>query len=228
MFKDKKILSDDQIIELKDKYIVDINSDLEFSLKVDPENKYNMSEKQKQFIEAYCKLKDPIKAASMVGINQTLANNYFNSYATQTEIRRICRAFYHHQFSKKLLSLDEVGGFLSSLITDENIPLCDRLSTKDKLQVIKMIIDLNVLKNQLIQVPTSLSTDVLEKELKNLSVNSIKNLLSDESNKKINNEKTEVINKINENNSLSPEEIMALKSLTLDELISLLNEINKK
>lgn len=208
-------------------YLIDLENNPKYSLDVDPENKYDMSNQQKEFIKYYCEFKNLPAAASLANIDVDTARNYFTSYSTQQEIRRINKSLYHRQFSKKLLTVDEIGGYLSSLITDENIPISDRLKPIEKIQVAKILLDLNEMKNKAIDNPNIIINNNIENELKDLSVSTIKQLLSN-SNKDELKAKDELIDKINIDDTLNIEEINMLRSLSTNELLTLINDINKE
>ena len=152
----------------------ELETNPEFSLDVDPTDKYSMSEEQKTFIKNYVEFKSIPMAAELSGLDIDTAKSYFVAYSSQQEIRRINRAMYQRQFSHKLLTIDELGGYLSSLITDENVPLADRVKTMDKVRIAQMLIDLQTYKNEGIDDPSKIIDADIEGEIKNLSVKSIK------------------------------------------------------
>ena len=125
--------------EIEKDYCNELITNPDFSLKVDPENKYNFSDNQKLFIENYVNYKNLMTAANLTGIEFSEAKKYINDYRTQCEIRRINKALYHHQFARKLISLEEIGGYLSSLLTDEFVPIADQLPSTDKLKVVNTV-----------------------------------------------------------------------------------------
>ena len=53
----KKIpkITDAEVIEIQENYNKDLSTNPEFSLEVDPQNKYNFTQKQKLFLEYYIK-----------------------------------------------------------------------------------------------------------------------------------------------------------------------------
>ena len=155
----------------------ELNVNLEFSLEVDPTNKYNMSEQQKTFIKYYIDFKSLTMAADLAGISREIATTYFTAYSSQQEIRRINRAMYQKQFSSKLLSIDEISRYLSSLITDEDVPLADRVKTMDKVRIAQILIDLQLYKNDAINNPSNIIDVDIESEIKNLSIESITQLI---------------------------------------------------
>lgn len=218
----------DDIIE---QHATTLDTNPEYSLLVDPENKYNMSDEQKQFVALYCKTKNLQLVQAMMQIDTEVSNRYFMSYSSQQEIRRINKAMLQRRFQTKMLNLNEIGGYLSSLITDEDVPLADRLSSKDKLQVAGMIIDLNKLKAETIKDTNVIDYKDVEETAKTMSIDAIRTMLSaKKSNKELiskNFEKDKIISQMNVDNILLPEEIDYLKSLSVAELMQMLNSITK-
>lgn len=203
---------------------LDVNP--EFSLEVDPTNKYSMSENQKKFVKNYCEFKSIPMSAELSGISLDEAKSYYVAYSSQQEIRRINRAMYQRQFSNKLLSIDEISSWLSSLITDENVPIADRVKTMDKVRIAQMLIDLQLYKNDMINNPSKLIDANIETEIKELSIKSIKTLLKQKD--EIKNKKIESIDATNSTQELSPEEEIFLNTLPTKDVVNLLNESNDK
>lgn len=212
------------------KYIEKLDSSPEYSLEVDPEDKYNMSDEQKEFIKNYVQLKNLPLAARLAGIQPEVAECYFMSYSAQQEIRRINKAFCQRQFATKLMTVDEIGGYLSSLITGENVPLGDQLKTNDKLRVIQMLMDLHSSKAQFINEPSSLNEVDLENTVKELSIDTIKQLLNTSNAQKETNKKNKkkAVDEIKRNRKLTLEETAYLESLPYQELLKLVDDANKK
>lgn len=189
----------------------------EFSLEVDPTDRYSMNATQKAFIKNYCEFKSVPMAAELCGIDLDLAKSYFVAWSSQQEIRRINRAMYQRQFSHKILSIDEISGYLSSLIVDDDVPLADRVKTMDKVKIAQMLIDLQIQKNDALHNPSSIIDADIEGEIKKLSVNSIKELLSQKK-KSSDEEKLDIQN----DGSLLPEEEAFLKTLPAKDLLELI------
>lgn len=233
--KAQKMMTQHELVEAKPSeiakvYVDNLDTLPEYSLEVDSENKYMMPQQQKDFIKYYMQFKSIPGAADLAKIDLDVAKEYFTSYSTQQEIRRLSKALYHRQFASRLLSIDEIGGYLSSLITDENVPLGDRLKTMEKVQVAKMIIDLNNMKNGTLNDPSIIMNVNIEQELKSLSVTTIKQLLmnSEKIAKEANYDKEELIDRLDIDKTYSPEEIAYLKTLTTEELLMLIDESNKE
>jgi len=234
----KKLLKDKglpQIVKENQEKSAELQTELatnpEYSLDVDPTNKYSMTDTQKAFIKNYVNFKSIPMAAELTGIDLDTAKSYFVAWSSQQEIRRINRAMYQRQFSHKLLTIDELGGYLSSLITDENVPLADRVKTMDKVRIAQMLIDLQLYKNQAIDNPDELLDFNIEGEIKELSVKSIKMLLYQKKKEDKDNDKDKkdaVIDARNDDDkTLLPEEEAFLKTLPADELLKLIDETEK-
>lgn len=210
--------------ELQKQYTNKLETSPEFSLEVDPEGKYRMSDEQKKFIQTYIQFKNIPLTCQLTGVSEEKGKAYYLAYESQLEIRRINLAMYHRQFSNKLLDLDEIGGWLSSVLVDE-VPIADRLQMKDKLKVAQMIIDLNNLKRTAFSDPSVIDTVEVSEQIKDLSVKSIKRLIEETNNpeKSIKN-KEEIIEKIDSDNNLSGEEIAYLRTLPVEKLLELLEE----
>jgi len=185
-----------------------------------------MSDDQKNFIKNYIQFKSIPLAAELSKIDLETAKAFFVAYSTQNEIRRVNSILCKIQFGQKMMSLDDIGGYLTSLIIDNDIPVADRLKTVDKLKVIKMLIDLHVLKTEAVIDPSVITDRDIEADIKELSVDTIKQLLYT-NNIKENNDKNELIEKLNIDNVLSAEEIDYLKTLSTKELLELI-DLNTK
>ena len=205
-----------------------INTDPRYSLQVDPLNIYNMSDEQKDFIKYYCQLKNVQAVCKLLSIDNDKGIDYYKSYASQQEIRRINLAMYSRQFSAKMLNIDQIGSYLTSLITDDNVALVDRLTPKDKLTATKMLIDLNDLKRTAYENATIIDNIEIDTELEKLSAKSIKQLIENSKDPIKDLSKDEIIDGLDINNKLSLEEKIYLKSLSINELLALQENINKE
>lgn len=209
---------------LQESYINELEVNPQYSLEVDPENKYNMPKVQKEFIKYYVDFKNVNTAAELCGIDQDTAKQFFIAYSTQSEIRRINLALYQRQFCNRLLSIDELGGYLTSLLTEEYVNTADQLKTIDKLKVVQMLIDLNKLKATGLQDPNTLMSKDIDTQLKELSVTTIKQLLSSKNNTT---EKQEIISEIG-NDNLTPEENAYLSTLPTKDLLKLIDDYSER
>lgn len=217
------ISQDTQALQAAHKEELETNP--KYSLEVDPENKYGMSDLQKTFVKHYVEFKNVNTAAELTGIDQEIAKQYFIAYSSQQEIRRINLALYQRQFANRLITLDEIGGYLTSLLTGENVPLGDQLKINDKLRVVQMLIDLNKFKAGAIQDPTVVMARDINVQLKNLSVTTIRQLIKT---KATMDEKQDVIEVFDENSTLTPEEQAYLSTLPTDQLLELIEQTNNE
>lgn len=213
-------MTDAQIDELQAKQAQLIETDPKYSLVVDPEDKYNMDALQKKFVEYYVEYGSINFAAELAQIDMDTAKLYFAAYSTQQEIRRIKKAMYQRQFATKLATLDDIGGWLTAVLTDE-VPVSEQVKTSEKLRIAQMIIDLHKYKRESMIDPQDIMSKDLNSQIKKLSVNSIQALLkqSDKENK-VKNE----IDKL----ELSFEEKAYLESLPTDDVLAMLENINDK
>lgn len=210
--------------ELQNAHLQELETNPKYSLDVDPENKYGMSEVQKTFIRHYVNFKNVNTAAELTGIDQEVAKQYFVAWSSQQEIRRINLALYQRQFANRLITLDEIGGYLTSLLTGEFVPMGEQLKINDKLRVVQMLIDLNKFKSGAIQDPTVIMARDINLQLKNLSVTTIRQLIDTKASIE---EKQDVVEIFDENSSLSPEEQAYLTTLPTDQLLELIEQTNK-
>lgn len=210
-------------------YLNTLKTNPQYSLLVDPENKYDLNVQEKEFIGLYCEFKNVETAAMMSKMELEEAFALFATYACQQEIRRINVAMYQTQFANRLIGLEELGGYLSSLLED-NVPVGDRISPQDKLQVAKLILDLHKYLKELPSNPIDIIEVPIEEELRSLSINSIKALIEQthKVNKKDKEDKEEIIQSFADYDKFSREEISFLKTLSTKELLDLLNGVEKE
>lgn len=223
----KKLVDVFKIDEVADEYAKEIEENPEYSLEVDPENKYGMNDVVKTFISNYMEYRDVKKASAVAGITPEDALAFLDKYDVKKEIRRLSKALYHRYFCKQRINMDELNGYLSSILTDD-VPICDRVSTKEKLQlVVPLLIKINEMKQESLYNPNIIMQHNIDLELKDLSVKTINQLLTASQDDDTSPQKKEdLIDKINEDNCLSPEEKIYLKTLSTKELLNLLKDFD--
>lgn len=209
-----------ELVDFSQNYLSELEKDPKYSLEVDPENKYNLSDEQKQFIHLYVEHKNLATVAYMMDIKMDVAKSYLMSYYSQTEIRRINLAMYHRQFNTRMATLDELGGYLTSVLID-NVPEADRLKSNEKLRVIQLLIDLNKFKEESIKDPSVIMARDIDIQIKNLSVATIEKLLAQDKLQ----EKKDIVCEMTDNN-ISPEESAYLSSLSTDQLLDIIESTN--
>lgn len=210
--------------EITKQYIDEVNNNIVFSLRVDPENKYNMPPEQKTFIAYYIQYRNITTAGMLANIDLQLAASYLMAYSTQQEIQRINKAIIQRQFATKLASLDNIGGWLTSLLTDSVVE-GDKINSKEKIKVAQMLIDLHKLKAESLMSPQTLIQKDVNVELKDLSIETIKKLIyNDEQIEK----KKEAIEKLKEEREMSYEDIEYLKTLDTETLLKFIEDLQQK
>lgn len=216
-----------EIMSLQVEYNSELETNPEFSLKIDPLNKYNLNNTHKKFIQNYINYRNLDTVSKLMNIPFEESLQYYNNEVTQIEIRRINKALYHRRFASKLLDLDELGGYLSTLLTEEYVPKVESLGTVDKLKVVDMLLKIINMKKEAFNQPSIIMEKDIDYQIKELSVDSIKNLLAQKNLDKDKEKKGDLIKQLDSDQILSDEEKMYLESLSTKELIKLLNETNK-
>ena len=207
---------------LQQAYVSELDTNPKYSLSVDPEGKYGMSEQQKTFIGHYVNFKNVNTAAELTGIDQDTAKQYFIAYSSQQEIRRINLALYHRQFASRLISLDEIGGYLTALLTGDNVPIADQPKTvAEKLAIVRMLIDLNKMKIDSIQNPSLIMANDIDIQIKNLSLATVRQLL-------MQSENPQPIAEVYPSEGLTMEESAYLSTLPAKDLLDLIETANNE
>ena len=204
------------------------DEDIQYSLEIDPENKYNFTKEEIKFLKIYIDTKSIHAASVLSSFNINDAFDLVESYKGQMEIRRINQALYKRRFAQKILTLDEISAWLSSGITDEGTTSSERFSVKDKLRAAQMLIDLQTLKSSGLENPDEVLYKDIEQDVKHLSLSSIKKLIHQQSIDDQLNEKIKIIDKLNIDNVFTSEEITYLKTLTIEELRKMLKDVQQE
>ena len=212
---------------LEDGYIEKLEKDNKYSMRIDPENKYNLSDTQKDFIRFYVDWKNIPLASQMAGIDKSTGIAYYNSYPVKMEIRRLSLAMYHRQFATKMLNMDEIGGYLTSLLMDVNVAEADKLNVKDKIGIAKMLVEINEKKSKAVVDPENIIDVDINEELENLSVDAIHQLIASSNNGKTRKTKEDLIEEIKllNDDRLSMEEISQLSMMTVEQLSKIVERL---
>ena len=212
------------VLGLQKDYIEEIKTNPQYSLEIDPLKKYNFSKEQIEFIRQYIQFKNIATASELAKIDVEKGKEYFLNYDVQKEIRRIHTALYQRQFCNKLLSLDQISGYLTSLLTDSYVPIADRLSSTEKLRVIDTMLKITEMKAEGMEKPEIIIEKDINEQIKDLSVDTIKQLLESKDNR---DKKQQMISEIDKDSKLSLEEKAYLETLSTSELLKILDETNK-
>lgn len=232
--KSKPEVAIDKVNDAQKELALTLDDDIRFSLTVDPIGSLKFTKAQKKFLQAYIEFKNIPTAAQIAGIDEQEAMQYFFDPTCRAEIRRINLALYYRKFQKKLLTIDEVGGYLTSLLLDEDVVEAEKLKGKDKLDVVKLIIELNKLKADSFNNPRTIDNVDFE-EIEELSPEDLKKIISEtvkpskqkqKENSEIDKKKDELIGKLNPD-GLDVSEIAYLKTCTVEELENLVKETEK-
>lgn len=216
----------EKMAEVQKAYGERLNNDPKYSLDVDPLNEYHFSERERKFIRLYVQFKNIDYAASLSGFDEEEINSFFIEPSVQQEVRRLNTAIYHRQFQTKLLNIDEIGGYLTNVITDNCLPN-DRVEGKDKLKAAQLLMQINKDKQALFSEPTYIDTVPLDEQLKDLSLSSIKTLIDNSYGPNDKKDKEDLISQLLKlHPELSAEDITGLKSLSIKELQDLINGEN--
>lgn len=213
--------------EAKSALIEKLKTDPLYSLEADPTGALNLTNEEKRFIELYINYRNFGVVSTMMNIKVEDAVNIYMKFDVKNEIERINSAIYKHQYCKKMIDIDEIGGYLSSLMDDSFVPEVDRLKPMDKVKVADMILKVRQIQNEILQRNQEIiDVGKTDDALKELSVSSIKQLIDNiESGDSALDEETE--QKIKDS-TMSPSDIDALKSLPTTDIISILNEATKQ
>lgn len=210
-------------------YVEDIESNPLYSTTPDPEGKLGLNEDMIKFIENYVQTKNISLASNLAGITPQKGRAYYNNYIIANEIRRINQALVHRQFSTKMLNLTQVGGWLTSQITGKDVPVVDRLSPRERLSAAKLIVDINELQMRGFTSPQKvLDFSTIQDDVKDMSVDDIKKLISTTKGENALEEKEKIINAINSDGTLSPDDLSSLRASSIEELKDILNAINEE
>lgn len=224
--KNPQNMTFNQVKTIEEEFANELETNPKFSLEVDPTRQYELDEIDVEFIKHMVQYKNiRFVATVLMEISNEEAMEIYKKYPVQEEIKRINLAMYARRFCSKMADLDALGGYLTTALTDENVPIADRLSGKDKLTAVRLLMELNALKAEAWENPETVDVVEIEAEVKKLNVKDIEKLIenSDEDDKLIE-KKNEIISQIDKDGLLTPEEVTYLRSETLDELKKLLKE----
>lgn len=205
-----------------------VETDIEYSLDIDPQNLYGFTDIERKTLQVYIDTKSIIATSTLVGTTTHNVIALIQSYKGQQEIRRINKALCQRRFAHKILSIDEIAAWLSSGITDDNITSNEKFTSQQKLTAAKMLLDLQTLKSSIADNPDEILYSDIEQDVKHMSLKSIKNMIHNQSMKDQLAEKEKLINKINVDGLFTQEEIAYMRTLTITELNELLNSVNKE
>lgn len=136
------------------------------------------TEEEKDFIGDWIEFRNIAVVSAVSGIPQRTCTEYLGKEYIREETDRICRVRSEIRFSGKILTLDECEKYLTSCITDEGVPIADQLDKKDKLTAMKLLLQVKEMKGEAVADPKTLDSVQIEDQLKELSIDTIKALIS--------------------------------------------------
>lgn len=222
----KNLIPISMVRDAQDELSVALKTDPQYSLEVDPIGTLKLTPEQKRFIECYSEFPSIAYASQLAGIEEELGREIYFDPVCKQERRRINLAKNYRKFSRRLLTVDEIGGYLTSMLMDEDMG-GERLSSKDKIQVTKQIIELNKLKAEAYMNPRLIeNVEFSDADVKDLTAEDLKNLIEQTRKGKsaTDGEKGALISELNKNGDFDTTDIENFWSLTVDELKQLLKE----
>lgn len=216
----------DEMGEAQEKFKELVETDPKYSLSIDPLGVCDFTDEEADFIAYMIQYKN-VQFVTTVLMNLSLQKGVeiYKSYKVQEEIKRLNRALYARRLTGSMATLDQIGSYLTSGLLDENVPIADRWSAKEKIAASSLLVKLNILKKNAVNEPKVLEVIEVQRDLEKLNPNDIKKLI--EMNDEGNSEKEKLIDIINEDGLLSMEEVANLRSMPLKDLQDLVDTITK-
>lgn len=204
-----------------------LNEDPKYALEVDPTGMLGMSEKEKNFTKWYMQHRNIAVASQLAGVSVEDGMLIYASFACQSELSRMDMAYKLRQLNNSTLTLEQIGSILTGYVLDQ-LPEVERLSTKEKIGAMKMIIDLHALKQKVIEEAKPIDVVDIEDQIKDMSVDGLMTLIEQTKSSDIeNDEKEQLIMQIDDASALSNDDLHYLRTLSIKELKKLLKEKNE-
>lgn len=190
---------------------------------VDPSGIYGMTDEQKKFVLLYLNYRDIVLVGNLLGIDKNKAKSYFTEYGVQQEIWRLNQMLIEKQCESKMLTLADLGGWLSSIMTEKGLPVAvaAKISIKDKLKAAELIMALNEKMNTAMSDPSEIIYAEVEKKFDTLSIAELQDLVKGkkpDEEKAIADEKETLIESLPGHDNLTGDDISYLRTLSMNEL----------
>lgn len=227
--KKKSKVQEAEIITGKDLAEKDKGLSLE-PLAKDKSTGHSFSETERKFITLWIEFKNISLVAQMMKLEQDEILSMLSEKAVRNEIDRISAMRVKKRFAERIMTLDDMEGYLTSLVTDKGVPFAERLNEKDKLNALKLLLEVKDMKAGGLAEPSTLDNLPIEDEIKELSVDTIKELLS----RKIDNPKALEENRAIRQKAVlaipnaTPNESADISSMTPKELLNMLDRLEKE
>ena len=141
----------------------------------------NLTDLQRDFITIYYKTNSFHQTKSLLNLSNEDAVFMMKDPLIQEYIYKLKIERQRQLFKGKMLSLEELGIYLSSRLIDVNLPLNDKFNNNEKLQASKLLIDIYKTLNNYTENPNLLMSQTnIKNELKieKLEVKELKDLLT--------------------------------------------------
>lgn len=197
--------------------------------RVDPTGNHVFSDEELSFIQVWMQYKNIDAVTNALNKPYSQVLTYLSNYYVWGEIQRLEKESAKNKTSQKVMTLDDIQAYLTSAILDYNIPLGDRLSNRDKLQAIKLLLETKEMQsNAAVKNSEIVDASTSSNDLQSLSADTIKALLNTHKEEvKSNEEKEKIIKELIPLMKLSPSEIASLKSKSKEELEQMEKESKK-
>lgn len=191
---------------------------------------YAFSELEKRFITQWIDFKNLVVVSATLGISQKDSSLILTNSHVRKEIDRLSLARMKFRFARRILTLDDCESYLTTAITDEGVALSDQLNSKEKLNAMRLLLDIKQMKADSLSNPTIIDNTPIEQQLEELSIETIKQLLDTKLEKKediANNiaVRQQIIQKIPQ---ASESEKKDINSMSPNELLKIIDNIEKK
>lgn len=191
---------------------------------------YVFSDLEKRFIKQWIDFKNLVVVSATLGISQKDSSVILTNPHIRKEIDRLSLARMRFRFARRILTLDECESYLTTTITDEGVALSDQLNAKDKLSAMKLLLDVKQMKADSLSNPTIVDNTPVEKQLEELSIETIKQLLDTKLDKKDDIATNIAVRQqvIQSLPNISESEKKDINSMSPEELLKIVDQFSKK
>lgn len=215
----------------QEQMLTTLQTDPKYSLEIDPTGELGMSVAEKKLLKTYMDCRSLPMACELCGISLEDGKKMFYDDNSCNERMRLNRAKNYRKFMNRLLSVDEIGGYLTSMLMDEDNVSEAPLSTKDKIAIVHEIVSLNKLKAEAYNNPRILeNVEFTENDIQDLTPEDLKKLIDETKRGKadITARKHELINEFDKDRTLDSTDLDYLMSCSVQELERLVDEKRKQ
>lgn len=187
------------------------------TLEIDPQN--HLESIQKQFVQWFIEYHSVLAVKHRMNLTTSECIEIYNNRLVQYELSRLFRNLFVQQITNKIATIDILGGYLTSMLIDDT-GRQEVYVPSTKIQISKLIIELNKFKAQAFMNPTDFASKEVSIDTKKLTTSSIRKLIEQESKLQ---DKYFQISRLQGLNVL-PTEKDFLLTLPLDQLTDIVNK----